>query len=49
LPTDLLLGLAAIVAPSFFSAANWRDLAMTNAPVLILAVGMTLVILVAEI
>ncbi len=45
----LLLGVAAIVAPSFFSAANWRDLAMTNAPVLILAVGMTLVILVAEI
>jgi rhamnose transport system permease protein len=45
----LLLGLAAIVAPSFFSAANWHDLAMANAPVLILAVGMTLVILVAEI
>ncbi len=45
----LLLGLAAIVAPSFFSAANWRDLGIANAPVLILAVGMTLVILVAEI
>jgi len=45
----VLLLLAAVVAPSFFSFANWRDLVVNNAPVLIIAVGMTLVILVAEI
>ena len=45
----LLLLLAAAIAPSFFSRANWRDLVVNNAPVLIIAVGMTLVILVAEI
>jgi rhamnose transport system permease protein len=44
-----LLLLAAAVAPSFFTRANWRDLVVNNAPVLIIAVGMTLVILVAEI
>jgi rhamnose transport system permease protein len=38
-----------IVAPSFFSGANLRDLALNNAPVLLVAVGMTLVILVGEI
>jgi rhamnose transport system permease protein len=45
----VLLALAAMLAPSFFSPANWRDLVVNNAPVLIIAVGMTLVILVAEI
>jgi rhamnose transport system permease protein len=45
----VLLLLAAVVAPSFFTRANWRDLVVNNAPVLIIAVGMTLVILVAEI
>lgn len=45
----VLLLLAAVAAPSFFSFANWRDLVVNNAPVLIIAVGMTLVILVAEI
>jgi rhamnose transport system permease protein len=44
-----LLLLLAVLAPSFFSASNWRDLIMNNAPVLIVAIGMTLVILVAEI
>jgi len=44
-----LLTVAAFIAPSFFSAANWRDLIMNNIPVLVVAVGMTLVILVAEI
>ena len=38
-----------VVAPSFFGAANLRDLALNNAPVLIVALGMTLVILVGEI
>src|ERR1044071_7966627 len=45
----VLLVVVAIVAPSFFSAANLRDLAINNAPVLIIATGMTLVILVGEI
>jgi rhamnose transport system permease protein len=44
-----LLLLVAITAPSFMQAANLRDLAMNNAAVLIVAVGMTLVILVGEI
>src|SRR5687768_3797466 len=38
-----------VVAPSFLGAANLRDLALNNAPVLIVALGMTLVILVGEI
>lgn len=45
----VLLGLVALVAPAFFSAANLRDLAVNNAPVLIVAVGVTLVILVGQI
>jgi len=40
-----LFTLMAIAAPSFYTAGNLRDLALTNAPVLIIAVGMTLVIL----
>src|SRR3982075_1559713 len=44
-----LLMLIAFVAPSFFSATNLRDLALNNAPVLLVAIGMTLVILVGEI
>lgn len=44
-----LLVAVAIVAPSFFSAANWRDIAVANAPVLIVAVGMTLVIVAGQI
>jgi rhamnose transport system permease protein len=38
-----------VSAPSFFSAGNLRDLALNNAPVLLVALGMTLVILVGEI
>jgi rhamnose transport system permease protein len=38
-----------VVAPSFFGAGNLRDLALNNAPVLLVAIGMTLVILVGEI
>ncbi|MBO0800537.1 MAG: ABC transporter permease [Blastocatellia bacterium] len=45
----VLLAAAGIVAPAFFSIDNLRDLAMNNAPVLIVAVGMTLVILAGEI
>jgi rhamnose transport system permease protein len=44
-----LLAWVAIVAPSFFSPANLRDLALHNAPVLLVATGMTLVILIGEI
>src|SRR5467141_3065320 len=44
-----LLVLVGSFAPSFFSAANLRDLALNNAPVLLVAIGMTLVILVGEI
>jgi rhamnose transport system permease protein len=44
-----LLTAVGIVAPSFFSAANLRDLALNNAPVLLIATGMTMVILVGEI
>ena len=39
----------AIAAPSFYSSANLRDLALTNAPVVIIAAGMTLVILTGHI
>jgi rhamnose transport system permease protein len=44
-----LLALVAFIAPSFFSGANLRDLALNNAPALIVATGMTLVILAGEI
>src|SRR5213075_2648566 len=45
----VLLLVVAIIAPSFFSAANLRDLMISNAPVLIVAVGMTMVILAGQI
>lgn len=45
----LLLIVVAILAPSFFSATNLRDLALNNAPVLLVSIGMTMVILVAQI
>jgi len=38
-----------VVAPTFFGAGNLRDLALNNAPVLLVSIGMTLVILVGEI
>lgn len=44
-----LLAVVAVAAPGFFSAANLRDLAVNNAPVLLIAIGMTVVILVGEI
>lgn len=45
----ILLLAVGIAAPSFFSAGNLRDLALNNAPVLLVAIGMTLVILTGEI
>ena len=44
-----ILIVLAIVAPSFFNAGNVRDLVINNAPTLLIAVGMTMVILVGEI
>src|SRR5215210_3730341 len=45
----VLLVAVGIVAPSFFSITNLRDLALNNAPVLLIAIGMTMVILVGQI
>ncbi|HKX30049.1 MAG TPA: ABC transporter permease [Blastocatellia bacterium] len=45
----VLLLLVGIISPSFFTAANLRDLVMNNMPVLVVAVGMTLVILAGQI
>lgn len=45
----LLYAFLAVAAPQFFSVQNLRDLALANVPVLLVAAGMTLVIVVAEI
>ncbi len=45
----VLLVVVAVTAPGFFSAGNLRDLAVNNAPVLLIAIGMTIVILVGQI
>jgi len=45
----VLLVLVCVAAPSFFSIANLRDLIMNNTPALIVAVGMTVVILTGHI
>ena len=45
----MLLIVVGVISPSFFSTSNLRDLALNNAPVLLVAIGMTLVILVGEI
>jgi rhamnose transport system permease protein len=39
----------ALAAPGFFTPGNLRDLAMSNMPVLIVALGMTLIILTGQI
>ncbi|HYJ90324.1 MAG TPA: ABC transporter permease [Pyrinomonadaceae bacterium] len=44
-----LLIIVGIIAPSFFSGGNLRDLVINNAPTLLVAVGMTLVILAGQI
>jgi rhamnose transport system permease protein len=45
----VLLLAVGILAPSFFDGGNLRDLIINNAPILLIAIGMTLVILVGEI
>ena len=45
----VVLIIVAIRAPSFFSAGNLRDLALNNAPVLLVSIGMTMVILIGQI
>jgi len=45
----ILLIAAGLGAPAFFSFSNLRDLALNNAATLIVAIGMTMVILVGEI
>ncbi len=45
----VLLVIVAVTSPTFFSATNLRDLALNNAPVLLIAIGMTMVILIGEI
>jgi len=45
----LLLLFVGMAAPSFFSAGNLRDVALANAPTLLVAVGSTVVILAGEI
>ena len=44
-----LLLVVLILAPAFFSGGNIRDLVINNAPILLVAIGMTLVILIGEI
>jgi len=45
----LLAAVLAVAAPGFFTAANERDLAMASMPVLIVALGMTLIVLTGQI
>lgn len=40
----ILLVVVSVAAPTFFNLGNLRDVALSNAPVLIVAVGMTLII-----
>ena len=44
-----LAGVLAIVAPGYFARENLNDLFLANMPVLIVAVGVTLVMLIGEI
>ena len=44
-----LLVVVGVVAPAFFNGSNLRDLALNNAPILLVATGMTMVILAGEI
>lgn len=45
----ILLLVVGIIAPGFFGAGNLGDLLINNAPILLIAIGMTLVILIGEI
>ncbi|MFL5606472.1 MAG: ABC transporter permease [Gemmatimonadaceae bacterium] len=44
-----LLAFVAVFAPAFYTGSNLRDIALNNAAVLVVAIGMTLVILIGEI
>lgn len=44
-----LLVIVGIVAPEFFSFSNIRDLVINNAPIMLIAIGMTFVILTGQI
>src|SRR5260370_30015739 len=44
-----IVAVLAVARPAFFTLANIRDLALANMPVVIVAFGMTLVILTAQI
>src|SRR5438445_5733424 len=44
-----LLFAVGVITPSFFNGGNLRDLIINNAPTLLIAIGMTLVILVGQI
>ena len=45
----VLLIVVAILAPAFFSPGNLRDLVVNNAPTLIVAIGITMVIIAGQI
>jgi len=45
----LLFAVMGVAAPSFYTAGNLRDLALSNAPALLIATGMTLVVLTGHI
>src|SRR5438105_1823125 len=45
----VLLVIVGVVAPSFFAPGNLRDLIINNVSILLIAIGMTLVILVGQI
>ena len=45
----ILLFIVAVISPSFFSSANLSDLALNNAATLIVATGMTMIILAGQI
>lgn len=44
-----LLIVVALLAPPFFSLSNLRDLVLSNAPVLVVAIGMTLIVIAGQI
>src|SRR5436190_1029700 len=45
----VLLVIVATIAPSFFSPGNLRDLVVNNAPTLIVAIGITAIIIAGQI
>jgi rhamnose transport system permease protein len=45
----VLLGLLAVLAPSFFALGNLRDVVLSMVPVLVVAIGMTFVIVAGQI